>query len=178
MTPAQRLAELREIFVVMHRDHSIGWYEAGTRFSDYAFSNAPAIAQRERELIQENARLKAVISEHDLCHEDGEVTAECFAQSCIAYQRQKFGRSPTEDQLAAKDAEIAAKDARIASLEKSEEVLSKVDTIATDLIGDHFDEKGYIKGDGVWRIRAIENAVREIREVWSEFRESEATDER
>lgn len=94
MTPAQRLAELRDA-------------QQPAAFNTYAYNTAHAIAQRERELEEENARLKAVIAEHELCHENGQVTAECFAKSCIAYQRQKFGHSPTEEQLAAKDAEIA-----------------------------------------------------------------------
>jgi hypothetical protein len=116
--PAQKLAELREIFVAMHRDHLIGWYEAGTRFSDYALNNAPAIAARERELERERENykfmydkaIKAVddafqeYSGHDAILPDFLQPGDCKFTGVMklanAYKEQR-------DQLAAKDAEIA-----------------------------------------------------------------------
>ena len=55
--------------------------------------------QRIRALLAENARLRTVIAQHDLCHDlHGKVGAEDFAKGCAAEIRKIYGRCPWEEE--------------------------------------------------------------------------------
>lgn len=54
------------------------------------------------EVLAEVARLKAIIAQHDLCHDlHGKVGAREFAEGCAQEQRKHYGRAPHQDALRA-----------------------------------------------------------------------------
>lgn len=58
------------------------------------------VAARTADLEAEVAKLRAIIDQHDLCHNlHGKVDARAFADGCAAEQRKLYGCAPDQDEI-------------------------------------------------------------------------------